>query len=142
MPAWPADSVPLKTNRLGIRTVAQSCPLPQYLCSACWYMASFCRACALSTWTSLCLYSASWVLTGSVSLPRFIQGSAAQNPYSFYHWQYIDIFVYFSHHTVTIPPVGWTNAAHRHGVCMLGKSQRQDSHSARLLRDDRAGLGF
>lgn len=54
---------------------------------------------------------------------RFIQGSKVQNPYSFYHWQYIDIFVYFSHHTVTIPPVCWTNAAHRHGVCMLGKSQ-------------------
>jgi endo-beta-N-acetylglucosaminidase D len=54
---------------------------------------------------------------------RFIQGSEVQNSYSFYHWQYIDIFVYFSHHTVTIPPVGWTNAAHRHGVCILGKSQ-------------------
>lgn len=54
---------------------------------------------------------------------RFIQGSEVQNPYSFYHWQYIDIFVYFSHHTVTIPPVCWTNAAHRHGVCVLGKSQ-------------------
>ncbi|XP_036853109.2 cytosolic endo-beta-N-acetylglucosaminidase isoform X2 [Manis javanica] len=51
---------------------------------------------------------------------KFIQGAAVQNPYSFYHWQYIDIFVYFSHHTVTIPPVGWTNAAHRHGVCVLG----------------------
>ncbi|XP_003786609.1 cytosolic endo-beta-N-acetylglucosaminidase [Otolemur garnettii] len=51
---------------------------------------------------------------------RFIQGSASQKPYSFYHWQYIDIFVYFSHRTVTIPPVGWTNAAHRHGVCVLG----------------------
>ncbi|XP_025135414.3 cytosolic endo-beta-N-acetylglucosaminidase isoform X3 [Bubalus bubalis] len=51
---------------------------------------------------------------------KFIQGSATQTPYSFYHWQYIDIFVYFSHHTVTIPPVGWTNAAHRHGVCVLG----------------------
>lgn len=54
---------------------------------------------------------------------RFIQGSEVQNPYSFYHWQYVDIFVYFSHHTVTIPPVCWTNAAHRHGVCVLGKSQ-------------------
>lgn len=51
---------------------------------------------------------------------KFIQGSATQTPYSFYHWQYIDIFVYFSHHVVTIPPVGWTNAAHRHGVCVLG----------------------
>nr|XP_060501184.1 cytosolic endo-beta-N-acetylglucosaminidase isoform X2 [Panthera onca] len=25
-----------------------------------------------------------------------------------------------NHHLVTIPPVGWTNAAHRHGVCVLG----------------------
>ncbi|NXP49464.1 ENASE acetylglucosaminidase, partial [Heliornis fulica] len=51
---------------------------------------------------------------------RFIQGSATRNPYVFYHWRYIDIFVYFSHHTVTIPPVGWTNAAHRNGVPVLG----------------------
>lgn len=63
----------------------------------------------------------SWDLTVPC-LHRFIQGSDVRDPYSFYHWQYIDIFVYFSHHTVTIPPVCWTNAAHRHGVCVLGKS--------------------
>ncbi|NWR25739.1 ENASE acetylglucosaminidase, partial [Emberiza fucata] len=51
---------------------------------------------------------------------RFIQGSATRNPYVFYHWRYIDIFVYFSHHTVTIPPVVWTNAAHRNSVPVLG----------------------
>ncbi|TFK05870.1 Cytosolic endo-beta-N-acetylglucosaminidase [Platysternon megacephalum] len=51
---------------------------------------------------------------------RFIQGSASRDPYVFYHWQYIDIFVYFSHHPVTIPPVTWTNAAHRNGVSVLG----------------------
>ncbi|XP_069655578.1 cytosolic endo-beta-N-acetylglucosaminidase isoform X3 [Haliaeetus albicilla] len=51
---------------------------------------------------------------------RFIQGSATHNPYVFYHWRYIDIFVYFSHHTVTIPPVCWTNAAHRNGIPVLG----------------------
>ncbi|XP_074967281.1 cytosolic endo-beta-N-acetylglucosaminidase [Phalacrocorax aristotelis] len=51
---------------------------------------------------------------------RFIQGSATRNPYVFYHWQYIDIFIYFSHHTITIPPVCWTNAAHRNGVPVLG----------------------
>lgn len=55
------------------------------------------------------------------SLCRFIQGSATRNPYVFYHWRYIDIFVYFSHHTVTIPPVVWTNAAHRNSVPVLGK---------------------
>ena len=69
----------------------------------------------------------------SLSSPRFIQGSATQTPYSFYHWQYIDIFVYFSHHTVTIPPVGWTNAAHRHGVCVLGKSQGPACNPTRLV---------
>ncbi|XP_035424598.1 cytosolic endo-beta-N-acetylglucosaminidase [Cygnus atratus] len=51
---------------------------------------------------------------------RFVQGSATRNPYVFYHWRHIDIFVYFSHHTVTIPPVCWTNAAHRNGVPVLG----------------------
>ncbi|XP_069339041.1 cytosolic endo-beta-N-acetylglucosaminidase isoform X2 [Eulemur rufifrons] len=70
---------------------------------------------------------------------RFIQGTAVQNPYSFYHWQYIDIFVYFSHHTVTIPPVGWTNAAHRHGVCVLGTFITEWSEGGRLCEAFLAG---
>ncbi|XP_034268724.1 cytosolic endo-beta-N-acetylglucosaminidase isoform X1 [Pantherophis guttatus] len=51
---------------------------------------------------------------------RFIQGAKVRDPYVFYHWCYIDIFIYFSHHLVTIPPVVWTNAAHCNGVLMLG----------------------
>nr|XP_006635444.2 PREDICTED: cytosolic endo-beta-N-acetylglucosaminidase isoform X1 [Lepisosteus oculatus] len=51
---------------------------------------------------------------------RFIQGAEAETVYAFYHWEYIDIFVYFSHYPVTIPPVSWTNAAHKHGVSVLG----------------------
>ncbi|XP_032473466.1 cytosolic endo-beta-N-acetylglucosaminidase isoform X3 [Phocoena sinus] len=70
---------------------------------------------------------------------KFIQGSAAQNPYSFYHWQYIDIFVYFSHHMVTIPPVGWTNAAHRHGVCVLGTFITEWKEGERLCEAFLAG---
>ncbi|XP_051015117.1 cytosolic endo-beta-N-acetylglucosaminidase isoform X2 [Acomys russatus] len=70
---------------------------------------------------------------------RFIQGSEAQHPYSFYHWQYIDIFVYFSHHTVTIPPVCWTNAAHRHGVCVLGTFITEWQEGGRLCEAFLAG---
>nr|XP_046270257.1 cytosolic endo-beta-N-acetylglucosaminidase isoform X2 [Scatophagus argus] len=51
---------------------------------------------------------------------RFIQGTAAEAPYAFYHWQYIDIFNYFTHNLVTIPPAVWTNGAHKHGVVVLG----------------------
>lgn len=38
----------------------------------------------------------------------------------FNHWAYVDIFVYFSHYCVTIPPVGYIQAAHRHGALVLG----------------------
>ncbi|XP_051851402.1 cytosolic endo-beta-N-acetylglucosaminidase isoform X1 [Antechinus flavipes] len=63
---------------------------------------------------------------------RFIQGSMTESPYTFYHWQYIDIFVYFSHHTVTIPPVVWTNAAHKHGVSVLGTFITEWTEGGRL----------
>ncbi|KAJ7667092.1 glycosyl hydrolase family 85-domain-containing protein [Mycena rosella] len=40
--------------------------------------------------------------------------------YTFNFWYAADIFVYFSHHRVTVPPPGWITAAHRQGVKMLG----------------------
>ncbi|CAN8002203.1 unnamed protein product [Ixodes hexagonus] len=51
---------------------------------------------------------------------RFLEGSSESDSYRFHHWHHIDTFVYFSHHLVTIPPPGWINAAHRHGVKVLG----------------------
>ncbi|PIL36452.1 hypothetical protein GSI_00141 [Ganoderma sinense ZZ0214-1] len=40
--------------------------------------------------------------------------------YTFNFWPYCETFIYFSHHRVTIPPPGWSTAAHKHGVKMLG----------------------
>ena len=53
---------------------------------------------------------------------RFKEGcyNLSEEPYRFIHWALIDTFVYFSHHLITIPPEGWTQAAHKNGVEMLG----------------------
>ncbi|CAJ0943178.1 unnamed protein product, partial [Mesorhabditis belari] len=41
------------------------------------------------------------------------------------HWQ-IDYFCYFSHNFITIPPIGWINSAHKHGVRVLGTLITED----------------
>ncbi|KAF9356197.1 hypothetical protein BGX34_010040, partial [Mortierella sp. NVP85] len=48
------------------------------------------------------------------------QGNDYSTVYNIQYWNYIDIFIYFSHHRITIPPAVWTNAAHRNGVRCLG----------------------
>uniref|UniRef100_A0A914VZH8 Mannosyl-glycoprotein endo-beta-N-acetylglucosaminidase n=1 Tax=Plectus sambesii TaxID=2011161 RepID=A0A914VZH8_9BILA len=59
---------------------------------------------------------------GYLQHDRFVDGCAVEEATPFYvaHWWYMDVFVYFSHHLVTLPPVGWINAAHQHGVLVLG----------------------
>ena len=52
-------------------------------------------------------------------LIRFVQGSS-DDGYYLTSWSVIDIFVYFSHYFITIPPVTWINAAHRNGTAVLG----------------------
>ncbi len=54
------------------------------------------------------------------------QGGADADFYYFRHWHAIDLFIYFSHHLVTIPPVGWVNAGHRHGVPVRAASECRD----------------
>jgi mannosyl-glycoprotein endo-beta-N-acetylglucosaminidase len=51
---------------------------------------------------------------------KYLSSTNLGNLYSFYNWAHIDIFVYFSHHLITIPPLCWINAAHRNGVKILG----------------------
>ncbi|XP_068635389.1 cytosolic endo-beta-N-acetylglucosaminidase 1-like [Aristolochia californica] len=51
---------------------------------------------------------------------KWVQGGTNSDAYAIWHWYLIDVFVYFSHSLVTIPPPCWTNAAHLHGVKVLG----------------------
>ncbi len=44
----------------------------------------------------------------------------AANVYNFSYWQYADIIYYTGHNFVTIPPLVWTNCAHKNGVQSLG----------------------
>ncbi|KAM3956952.1 cytosolic endo-beta-N-acetylglucosaminidase [Aphomia sociella] len=49
-----------------------------------------------------------------------IDGTGQYDAYTFYNWASIDIFCYFSHHLITIPPLGWINVGHAHGVKVIG----------------------
>ncbi|KAI8804285.1 glycosyl hydrolase family 85-domain-containing protein [Cladochytrium replicatum] len=40
--------------------------------------------------------------------------------YTLRYFHHVDIFIYFSHARLTIPPAAWTNASHRNGVKMIG----------------------
>ncbi|XP_059456645.1 cytosolic endo-beta-N-acetylglucosaminidase 1 [Corylus avellana] len=51
---------------------------------------------------------------------KWVQGGTNPEAYAIWHWHLIDVFVYFSHSLVTLPPPCWTNTAHRHGVKVLG----------------------
>ncbi|GMY08305.1 cytosolic endo-beta-n-acetylglucosaminidase 2 [Fagus crenata] len=59
-------------------------------------------------------------MSGGYLDDKWIQGGTNPNSYSIWHWYLIDVFVYFSHNLVTLPPPCWTNTAHRHGVKVLG----------------------
>ncbi|XP_064405516.1 cytosolic endo-beta-N-acetylglucosaminidase-like isoform X3 [Halichondria panicea] len=59
-------------------------------------------------------------MMGGYIKDKYIQGHSDLNDYYFYQWQYIDAFIYFSHHFITLPPPTWTNIAHKNGVLVMG----------------------
>lgn len=50
---------------------------------------------------------------------KWVQGGTDPDAYATWHWYLIDVFVYFSHSLVTLPPPCWTNTAHKRGVKVL-----------------------
>lgn len=61
-------------------------------------------------------------MRGNYLEDKFPSGCPVDSVYYVTQWWYMDVFVYFSHNLVTIPPVGWINAAHLHGVSVLGRA--------------------
>lgn len=63
-------------------------------------------------------------MQGGYLLDSLTQGShwhsETGQPYLFKHWHLTDIFVYFSHERITIPPATWVQVAHRNGTQILG----------------------
>lgn len=55
-------------------------------------------------------------MAGGYTDDKWVQGGPNADAYAIWHWHLIDVFVYFSHTLVTLPPPCWTNTAHRHGV--------------------------
>ncbi|URE11860.1 Glycosyl hydrolase family 85 [Musa troglodytarum] len=59
-------------------------------------------------------------MKGGYTDDLWVQGGGNPDAYAIWHWHLMDVFVYFSHYLVTLPPPCWTNAAHTHGVKVLG----------------------
>uniref|UniRef100_A0A6B2KYC7 FBA domain-containing protein n=1 Tax=Arcella intermedia TaxID=1963864 RepID=A0A6B2KYC7_9EUKA len=59
-------------------------------------------------------------MAGNYLEDRLIHGGTSSYVYNFKYWQFIDIFIYFSHDRITIPPPSWTSVAHKNGVKVLG----------------------
>lgn len=70
-----------------------------------------------------------WPTMPRTDRPRLLvchdfQGGYSEDPntrgYSFEHWACTDVFVYFAHKRVSLPPYGWIQAAHTHDTPVLG----------------------
>ena len=55
-------------------------------------------------------------MQGGYGDDKWVQGGSNPDAYALWHWHLMDVFVYFSHYLITLPPPCWINAAHTHGV--------------------------
>ena len=55
-------------------------------------------------------------MAGGYGDDKWAQGGTNSQAFDLSHWYLMDVFVYFSHSLVTLPPPSWTNTAHLHGV--------------------------
>jgi endo-beta-N-acetylglucosaminidase D len=60
------------------------------------------------------------VATFTVAAPSGTHHQEAWGAYAFQAWEHTDLFVYFSHARISVPPLDWITAGHRHGVPVLG----------------------
>ncbi|XP_052824294.1 cytosolic endo-beta-N-acetylglucosaminidase isoform X2 [Octopus bimaculoides] len=65
---------------------------------------------------------------------KYLQNVVKEDGYRFFSWQYLDLFVYFSHHFITIPPVGWVSSAHCNRVPILGTVITEHSEGAEICK--------
>ncbi|VDK34673.1 unnamed protein product [Dibothriocephalus latus] len=56
---------------------------------------------------------------GYLEFDRTIKPTAEFPSFRYVHWHLIDVFVYFSHQNITIPPIGWINVAHRYRLVFI-----------------------
>ncbi|KAL8051368.1 hypothetical protein ABFX02_06G143700 [Erythranthe guttata] len=76
-------------------------------------------------------------MAGGYTDDKYVQGGTNADAYAIWHWYLIDVFVYFSHNLVALPPPCWTNTAHKHGVKVLGtfimEGEDGDKQATKLL---------
>lgn len=60
-------------------------------------------------------------MRGNYRTDVFNQGSMySHDAFQIFQWDICDIFCYFSHKFISIPPLQWVNACRRHGVQVMG----------------------
>lgn len=57
---------------------------------------------------------------GSSNYKNDIGPTSLPSTYRYFHYMHTDMFIYFSHSRISIPPVSWTDTAHRNKTLMLG----------------------